>query len=168
MEFLFGLLNLQFDRIQRIWQTFLSEAADKWSDIPLLLCCIMRVAQLRRLRLQFQSVLVTLPAFDAEKRSIFRPALILSRNYIDEPPSYDLLASPKQLLQAAGPILHSSTLVHRRIVYKKTAIFWWDRPHRVGWRKHSGMCTAPDVRKLCPPRLKRVCTSWRCHRKLFA
>ena len=34
MGFLFGLLNLQFDFIQRIWQTFLLEAADKWSAIP--------------------------------------------------------------------------------------------------------------------------------------
>ena len=37
MEFLFGLLNLQFDFMQHIWQTFLLETADKWSVIPLLL-----------------------------------------------------------------------------------------------------------------------------------
>ena len=43
-----------FDFIQRIWQTFLLEAADKWSAIPLLLCCNTRLAQLRRLRFQFQ------------------------------------------------------------------------------------------------------------------
>ena len=67
MGFLFGLLNLQFDFIQRISQTFLFQAADKWSVIPLLLCCNTRLAQLRRLRFQFQPVLATLRAFDAEK-----------------------------------------------------------------------------------------------------
>ena len=71
MGFLFGLLNLQFDFIQRIRKTFLLEAADKWSALRLLLCCNTRLAQLRRLRLQFQSVLATLRAFDAEKCAIF-------------------------------------------------------------------------------------------------
>ena len=70
MGFLFGLLTLQFDFIQRIWQTFLLETADKWSAIPLLLCCNTRLAYLRRLRFQFQSVLATPRAFDAEKYSI--------------------------------------------------------------------------------------------------
>ena len=51
---------------------FLLEAADKWSAIrvPLLLFCNTRLAQLRRLKFQFQSVLATLRAFDAEKCSI--------------------------------------------------------------------------------------------------
>ena len=70
MGFSFGLLNLQFDFIERIEQTFILEAADKWSDIPLLPCCNTRLAQLRRLRCQFQSVLATLHALDAEKYSI--------------------------------------------------------------------------------------------------
>ena len=67
MGFLFVLLNLQFDFIQRIWQTLLLEAADKWSAIPLLLCCNTRLEQLTGLRLRFQSVLATLRAFDVEK-----------------------------------------------------------------------------------------------------
>ena len=54
MGFLCDILNLQFDFIQRISHTFLFEAADKWSAIPLLLCCNTRLAQLRRLKFQFQ------------------------------------------------------------------------------------------------------------------
>ena len=71
MRLVFGLLNLQFDFIQRIiWQTFLLKAADNWNAVPLLLCCNTRLAELRWLRLQFQSVLATLRAFDAEKCSV--------------------------------------------------------------------------------------------------
>ena len=61
---------------------FLLEAADKWSTIPLLLCRNARLAQLRRLRLQFQSVFATLRAFDAEKKfhllhqHLFYPGII--------------------------------------------------------------------------------------------
>ena len=60
MGFLFGLLNLQFDFIQRIRQTFLLEANDKWSAIVYPCYYAATRAQLRRLRLQFQSVLATL------------------------------------------------------------------------------------------------------------
>ena len=69
--FVFSLLNLLDDFIQRIGRTFLFEAADKWGSIPLLLCCNTRLAQqLNRLKLQFPSVLATLRALDAENCSI--------------------------------------------------------------------------------------------------
>ena len=84
LGFLFGLLNLPFDFIQRIRQSFLLEAADKRSAIPLLLCCNTHLAQLRRLRFQFQ-LKPSLPHYALLMRKIvpsLAPTFILSRCHI--------------------------------------------------------------------------------------
>ena len=90
MGFLFGLLKLQFDCIQRIGQTFLLDAADKWSAIPLILCCNTRLAQLGRLRFQFQ-LKQSLPHYALLMRKnvpFLAPTFILSGYHIAYPPSY--------------------------------------------------------------------------------
>ena len=69
MGFLFGFLNLQFDFIQRIRQTFLLKAADKWSAIPLLQHASL-TAEAAEVSISIEAVLATLCAFVAEKCSI--------------------------------------------------------------------------------------------------
>ena len=70
---LFGLVNLQLDFIQRIWQTFLLEDADKWSAIPLpatMLQHASRTAEAAEGSISIEAALATLRAFDTEKRPI--------------------------------------------------------------------------------------------------
>ena len=81
------------------------------SAIPLLLCCNTRLAQLKRLRLQFQSVLATLRGFDAEKCSISWT------NIYFIPVSYSLTSElwssgPAEAAHvAAGPLLHPTQYI---------------------------------------------------------
>ena len=85
------------DSIQQcVWQTFLLEAADKGSAIPLLLCCNTRPAQLRRLRLQFQCVLATLRAGPAMKQIFIRSAFLHPFYHIITPNSAPWFLSPQR------------------------------------------------------------------------
>ena len=85
MGFLFGLLNLQFDFIHRIWQTFLLEAADKWKCYTRTPAAMVqhasRTAEAAEVSISIEAVLATTRVFLCGKmfhllHHLFYPGII--------------------------------------------------------------------------------------------